>query len=86
MIAKHSYHKSIVRYYVKLISPPCPDTMGLFPPNIVGHGGVASFIFSAEIVIYANGPLLPQIGNAEVLNLENREVTSEQREQYPGGQ
>merc|ERR1719305_1076286 len=27
-----------------------------------------------------------KIGNAEVLNLENREVRSEQREQSPGGQ
>ena len=38
-----------------------------------------------EIVIYANDPHLPQIGNAEVLNLENREVTSQQGEQWPGG-
>ena len=47
---------------------------------------MASFILSAEIVIYANDPHLPQIGNAEVLNLENREVTSMQGEQWPGGQ
>ena len=38
-----------------------------------------------EIVIYANGLNLPQIGNAEVLNLENREVTSLQGEQWPRG-
>ena len=47
---------------------------------------MASFILSAEIVIYANDPHLPQIGNAEVLNLENREVTAVQGEQWPGGQ
>lgn len=47
---------------------------------------MASFILSAEIVIYANDPHLPQIGNAEVLNLENREVTSVQGEPWPGGQ
>ena len=37
-----------------------------------------------EIVIYANDPNLPQIGNAEVLNLENREVTSLQGEHEEG--
>ena len=72
-----------MRCYVKLI-PPSRDK-GLVSLNTVFTevgGGLIHIV--PEIVIYANDPNLPQIGNAEVLNLENREVTSMQEEQWPG--
>ena len=86
LITKHSNHKSIsiVRYYVKLIPPPAfSGQRTCFPEFSEVGGGLIHIV--PEIVIYANDPYLPQIGNAEVLNLENREVTSVQGEQWPGG-
>ena len=74
-----------MRYYVKLIPLPFQEK-GLVSLNTVFTevgGGLIHIV--PEIVIYANDQNLPQIENAEVLNLENREVNSLQGEQWPGG-